>query len=264
MEKLSQTAIQAALEAGNKIMEVYEGGDFEVTQKEDDSPLTQADRRAHQTIVQHLSQTDLPILSEESAVADYSVRRDWKTFWMVDPLDGTKEFIKRNGEFTVNIALISDGIPAAGVVYAPVLASLYFTQEDSAYKIENITSSNQMASREAIKLQPRPKSDEIIIVASKSHMSPETQKLIEHIQAECPQKKVTTVSMGSSLKLCLVAEGKADFYPRYAPTMEWDTAAGHAVCRAAGVPVTIYESSEALMYNQEDLLNPWFEVGSWK
>ncbi|MDF1653918.1 MAG: 3'(2'),5'-bisphosphate nucleotidase CysQ [Coxiellaceae bacterium] len=241
--------------AGKKILEIYGQGDFEQKQKLDGTPLTAADQAAHVFITARLSQLtpDTPILSEESKqTIEYEVRKNWSQYWLVDPLDGTKEFIKRNGEFTVNIALIEDGKSVLGVVYAPVLEALYFADVDQgAYRQIN----NQQPKALPIK---KGGAAVIKVVASKSHCTPETKAFIKEIEKQ--GKPVEIVSKGSSLKLCMVAEGSADIYPRLAPTMEWDTAAAQCVVEQAGKQVLQYETSQPVTYNKKDLLNPWFVV----
>lgn len=257
-------AIKAAIEAGKEILKVYSSADFEVEIKGDKSPLTLADRQSHLKIITHLSETEFPILSEESDNISYEERKQWKTFWLVDPLDGTKEFIKKNGEFTVNIALIKNDTPIFGVIYIPVQKKLFFTTEDTSYKMENIADFQDFSMDKAIPLSPRTGDEkDFVIVASKSHLTSETEAIIEKITAEKPHQNIAIKSVGSSLKLCLVAEGEANFYPRYAPTMEWDIAAGDAICRKAGIAVVQAASKSTVVYNKENLLNPWFEVGSY-
>lgn len=251
--------VKASQEASKKIMEIY-AQDFEVFEKSDASPLTLADQMAHNVIVSYLEQTPFPILSEEGKSMSYDERKPWNEFWLVDPLDGTKEFVKKNGEFTVNIALIRNGVPVLGAVYAPVLNQLYLGGEEiGAYKIaltpeddfseELLNDSNRI---------PGKTPETFTIVASKSHHSPETEAFVNEMREKHGQ--VDFVSMGSSLKLCLVAEGAAHVYPRLAPTMEWDTAAGQAVCLAAGKRVYRHDNNEDLVYNKENLLNPFFVV----
>ncbi|SHM59058.1 3'(2'),5'-bisphosphate nucleotidase CysQ [Gracilibacillus kekensis] len=249
------------LAAGTEIMEVYQQ-DFEVEVKKDDSPLTIADKRAHNVIAEGLNKIDatIPVLSEEGREIPYEERKNWKQFWLVDPLDGTKEFIKKNGEFTVNIALIDEHYPILGVIYAPALDTFYFgVKGKGAYKITNASQVNVGNAEELVnQSNPLPEvneSDVINVVASRSHMSKETEEFIDQLDGE-----VEVVSSGSSLKFCLVAEGKADFYPRYAPTMEWDTGAGQAIVEAVGGKVTRHEDNERFYYNREDLLNGWFLV----
>ncbi len=259
-------AIDAALQAGAEIMEVYTDpkSDFQVERKADNSPLTIADKRAHQAISRLLRQgSPYPLLSEEGKLTPYEQRAAWEELWIVDPLDGTKEFIKRNGEFTVNIAWVRRGVPVAGVIYVPVKQCLYFASEDlGAFKIENITrldgaSLGDLTAR-AVRLPLKEQRDEFVIVASRSHSTPETEAYIERMRQK--HAAVRLCSSGSSLKICLVAEGKADVYPRFAPTMEWDTAAGHAIMRAVGGEIWQAGGEGPLRYNKGDLLNPWFIV----
>lgn len=238
-----------AHQAGAAILEVYHSSEHQVTYKEDASPLTAADLASHRAIVAGLEELEprLPILSEEGADMPFAERRGWRRFWLVDPLDGTKEFLKRNGEFTVNIALIEDGRPVLGVVYAPVLARTYLgLVGKGAWR-----SDGDKAPRSIIATGSS--STELQVVASRSHPSPELEALLAQLGEH------RRLSMGSSLKLCLVADAAADFYPRLGPTMEWDTAAAHAVVRAAGGEVLDLQG-EALRYNKEELRNPYFVV----
>ncbi len=260
-------AIQAALKAGAEIMRVYTdpNADFEIEKKADNSPLTVADRKSHAVIASMLADTPYPVLSEEGKKMPQEERMRWDELWVVDPLDGTKEFIKRNGEFTVNIAYVKNGSPEAGVIYVPVKRQLYFADTEwGAYKAEDIQELKEGTTIDSLiadcRRLPEPgnRHDNFVIVASRSHLTPETQAYIDEMSKK--HEKVETVSSGSSLKLCLVAEGKADAYPRFAPTMEWDTAAGHAIVRAAGGEVYNAGSDKPLQYNKEDLLNPWFIV----
>ena len=255
-----QTAIKASIKAGEAIMYIYEK-DFSVDYKDDASPLTEADQKANSIIMDYLSATDIPVISEEIKQLPYEQRKDWDKCWMVDPLDGTKEFIKKNGEFTVNIALIEDNKPIFGVVYLPAKKILYFGSQDSgSYMLELDNNSIDLDNPEqfAKKLPIGNRPEKFTIVASRSHMSPETEAFIE----ECKEKhgEVELVSKGSSIKLCLVAEGKAHVYPRVAPTMEWDTAAAHAVAKFAGCNVLDFYERGELVYNKENLLNPYFIV----
>lgn len=259
MNNLS-TIITASIEAGKAILEVY-GTDFTVEYKKDTSPLTLADQNAHNIIVSKLRNTGIPVLSEEGKSIPYNERRSWDTMWIVDPLDGTKEFVKRNGEFTVNIALIKNNIPVMGVVYAPVLDVLYVGDDHlGAFRIEQASNvENLMAGLvENNRIPVKTNKGYYGIVASRSHLNKETEDFIEKLKSE--HDKVRIVSKGSSLKLCMIAEGIADIYPRFAPTMEWDTAAGDAVVRASGGKVTNAEANTPLAYNKENLLNPWFIV----
>tara|TARA_Y100000588_G_C14009512_1_gene819310 strand:- start:9 stop:767 length:759 start_codon:yes stop_codon:yes gene_type:complete len=248
IKKYIPLIIDAARDAGIKILEVYNSEDFGVEEKGDHSPLTKADQLAHETIVEKLKETELPILSEEGAKIPYEERKEWEYFWMVDPLDGTKEFIKKNGEFTVNIALIHNQKPILGVVYAPVLDKLYFGGEGiGAFKSENMDPQVEL---KIIKNEKEAKR----IVASRSHLNEETKKYIEQY------KDAETVSMGSSLKFMLIADSEADIYPRFAPTMEWDTAAANAVLRGLNIEVINMDDNMPLRYNKENLLNPNFLV----
>lgn len=263
-DSLLRIATDAAISAGEAIMEVYTSptANWEVERKADNSPLTLADRRSHAVIAPALEATGIPVLSEEGAHLPFEARKEWRRLWVVDPLDGTKEFIKRNGEFTVNIALVEDGVPVLGVIYVPVTRDLYVGSPAGAFKNGQPIHAGAATPFTA--------------VASRSHLSAETQEYIDSLRAEHPD--LTMVSAGSSLKLCLVAEGKADVYPRFAPTMEWDTAAGHAICRAAGCEVYRIDAAgtdgdnglrnqlqntallSPLVYNKPDLHNPWFIV----
>lgn len=259
-------AIEAALRAGGQILSIYNdpSSDFQVERKADNSPLTIADRKAHETIVEILEDTPFPILSEEGKSLPFEMRNGWETLWIVDPLDGTKEFIKRNGEFTVNIALVLKGKPVMGVIYVPVKKVLYFAEDTlGAYKIEGIEDLDHKSLddliSEAVRLPDKSISrTNFVMVASRSHLTPETEIYIDKMRAV--HGDLELVSIGSSLKICLVAEGRADVYPRFAPTMEWDTAAGHAIASAAGMEVYQAETDLPLQYNKQDLLNPWFVV----
>lgn len=245
IKELTRLAKTAALKAGQAIIEVYQSEDFGVERKGDDSPLTKADKAAHLTIVKYLEPSGLPVLSEEGKDIPYEKRKDWDHFWMVDPLDGTKEFIKKNGEFTVNIALIHRRHPIIGVVYAPVLDWLYWGNRLSgAWK--------QESGRQPFRLENQDDREVSTVVASRSHLSAETKAFID----QYPQAEI--ISMGSSLKFMLVAEGRAQIYPRFAPTMEWDTAAAQAVLEAAGGQVLKYPENEPMDYNRKDMLNGWF------
>jgi len=262
MQQQLEQAIEAALAAGLEIMDVYHNHDFQVEQKNDNSPLTIADKRAHETIKKRLENTDIPILSEEGDDIAYAERNLWERFWLVDPLDGTKEFIRRNGEFTVNIALVENHKPVLGVVYAPALEQVYYgSLNDGAFIASHITPETnvEIINDNAEKLPRAYERETLNVVASKSHLNDETKAFISQLEKES-SLPVDTVNTGSSLKLCLVAEGTADIYPRFGPTMEWDTAAGHAVVKAAGKTVLHAETGEELTYNKENLLNPYFIV----
>ena len=272
-------ALLAAKDAGRAILDVY-GQDFDISYKDDHSPLTLADRRSHSIIVSHLSDVSgegLPILSEEGRSISYQERRRWEYFWMADPLDGTKEFIKKNDEFTVNIAQIHQNRPILGVIYVPVKDVLYFASEGlGAYRMDNSdilgSGTNTPGKNDAAGLLEKilagsiklpddkhrfeKKDSQITIVGSRSHATKELEAFIETMRKEYEQ--VEFISAGSSLKLCLVAEGRADIYPRLGPTMEWDTAAGQVIVEQAQGSVLNYEMDEPLRYNKKNLLNPWF------
>jgi 3'(2'), 5'-bisphosphate nucleotidase len=251
-------AIEAAIYGGDEILNVYQH-DFEVEFKEDKSPLTLADRRAHEAISKVLERSGLPILSEEGKNIPFETRKDWKKFWLVDPLDGTKEFVKRNGEFTVNIALIINGNSEMGVIYVPVSKTLYFASGlTGACKAElnesRIYTEDIITNATALPLDHS--TDKLTVVCSRSHMSPETHEYIQVLINKGLEPEY--VSIGSSLKMCLIAEGKAQVYPRFGPTMEWDTAAGHAIVEKSGGTVITADQTGPVTYNKENLLNPWF------
>lgn len=254
METKIENIIAIAEKAGQKILEIYHNDqlDWELDKKADNSPLTIADKEAHQIIEAQLLELypNIPVLSEESAEVPYEVRKNWSLFWMVDPLDGTKEFIKKNGEFTVNIALIENGRPILGVVYVPVEDKMYY-----ASKGEGAFLLNKSQQPLELKTYKKELSDTgLNIVCSRSHMNDETKEYIAQFN------EPELVSKGSSLKFMLVAEGNAQVYPRIAPTMEWDTAASQIIVEEAGGKVMQFKKNEALVYNKENLLNPYFEV----
>ncbi len=261
MEKHLYSAITAALEAGKAILEIYQSGDFDIQVKGDNSPLTKADMASHQKIAAYLEKTNIPILSEEGKAIPFKERKGWKQLWIVDPIDGTKEFIKRNGEFTVNIALIENQKPSIGVIFVPATKDLYFsTREKGSYKLnvdlENYDVTTIISKGNKLPLKRTNKT--FTIVASRSHMSQDTEAYVQEMRMKHGDVKL--ISKGSSLKLCMVAEGQADCYPRFAPTMEWDTAAGQAICEHAGFKVIDWKTKEPMLYNREELLNNWFLV----
>ncbi len=244
-------AQEAALVAGKSIMDVYLDGKFNIQFKSDQSPITLADQAAHQASCEILKKSGLPILSEEGAMVPFTERKNWDIFWLVDPLDGTKEFIKRSGEFTVNIALIEKGIPIYGVIYSPVPKVLYHGGKGiGAFKV----SAGQLPET----LHPALANKIEAVVGSKSHMNTETEAFIHQYFPNLP-----LLGMGSSLKLMLLAEQKAQVYPRFGPTMEWDIAAGHAIVTAIGGVVMSWPDQEPLVYNKENLLNPAFIASSF-
>ena len=261
MKQLLSTAINAALEAGKVILEIYHSGNFDVEMKDDNSPLTRADTASHNVIMSFLTKTNIPVLSEEGKSIAYEERKDWKQIWIVDPIDGTKEFIKRNGEFTVNIALIEDQKPILGVIFVPAKGELYFsTKVMGAFKVTldlELFDVDLLINR-ASKIPFERYDKTFTIVASRSHISPETEDYVQQMKNK--HGAVKLISKGSSLKFCMVAEGLADCYPRFAPTIEWDTAAGQAICEHAGFEVIDYKTKVDMIYNRKELLNSWFLV----
>jgi len=260
IEKL-ELAIKASLLAGKEIIDVYNSDNFEVKIKSDDSPLTLADKKAHNIIIETLKETQLPVLSEEGKSIPFDERKNWDLYWLVDPLDGTKEFIKRNGEFTVNIALIEKGTPILGVIYIPVTKDLYFSDnKNGAFKAINadLDTNIKTLSQFSFKLPFFSETEIYTVVGSRSHMNEETEQFIDKLKSEYGE--VDFMSKGSSLKICMVAEGIANIYPRFAPTMEWDTAAGHAIALGSGCTVTQSDEKTPVVYNKENLLNPWFII----
>ncbi len=248
--------VSLAQKAGDAIMEVY-ARDFSVETKDDKSPLTEADKKSNEVILKSLKEKypAIPFISEENKLTPYSERKEWKTFWLIDPLDGTKEFIKKNGEFTVNIALIENGVPVVGVVYVPAQGKTYYgVKGEGSFKLENRGSKpDTILNKEHYSTKHK-----VIVVGSRSHLDENTMAFVEQLKAD--GKEVEFNSSGSSIKFCLVAEGKADVYPRFAPTMEWDTGAAQAVVLYAGKNVLDRNTGQPLQYNKENLLNPYFIV----
>ena len=256
--------LQIAQLASGQILEVY-NTDFLWEHKEDKSPLTLADKKSHQLICDKLTELhpDIAVLSEEGKDIPYKTRKNWQYFWLIDPLDGTKEFIQRNGEFTINIALIHNNEPVLGIIHVPITGVFYFAKRgEGAYKLERGEEIDRIKSfEELVKISQklplgvnvkRP----VTVVGSRSHMNPETKEYFDNLDKK--YGKIDTISAGSALKFCMLAEGKADIYPRLAPTMEWDTAAGHIIVEEAGGRVITVDNSLPLRYNKESLVNPWF------
>jgi len=282
LEKIDiEVVVSIAKDAGDTIMKIYDR-DFQIDYKDDKSPLTEADTKSNEIICTVLKRMypDIPLLSEENKEVPYEIRKNWEYYWCIDPIDGTKEFIKKNGEFTVNIALIHRDIPVLGVVYVPALGEMYFAKQgEGAYKmlvdghwsmVDGIGNVRKLPLAEE---ENRKAKYEIVVVASKSHLTKETQDFIDTLVITNDQRPATndqrpttkdhrlkTISKGSSLKLLMVAEGSADLYPRLAPTMEWDTAAADAIVRETGKMTYQFGNRMPLLYNKEDLLNPWFVV----
>ncbi|MDX1908189.1 MAG: 3'(2'),5'-bisphosphate nucleotidase CysQ [Bacteroidia bacterium] len=252
-QTLLDTLVQIARTAGEKILEVYaDESSFQVETKDNNSPLTRADRAAHEIIAARLAEItpEIPVLSEEGKDIPYETRATWERFWLVDPLDGTKEFIKRNGEFTVNIALIEGGLVVMGCVHVPVMGLTYYAAAgQGTWKIEGDAAPVQVMASE-FSMQD----SGLRIVCSRSHMTPEVEAYLAQFE------EPVAVSLGSSLKLVMVAEGAADIYPRLGPTMEWDTAAAQILVEEAGGTVINHETGGPLTYNKENLLNPYFIV----
>lgn len=263
MESNLGIAIQAAVEGGAEIMKIYQQDDLGVEYKDDNSPLTLADKNCNDIINRYLIKSDIPIISEENRQLDFDERKNWDMCWIVDPLDGTKEFVKRNGEFTVNIALVKGGKPLLGVIYVPDSKELYIADVSnkmaSKFQLKKHELNIDELDFESHRIKPNTNVGETIrVVGSRSHMNEATETFVKSLATD--YSNVEIVSKGSSLKFCLVAEGRADVYPRFAPTMEWDTAAGQAICEAAGLSVISKETDQSLLYNKENLLNPWFIV----
>lgn len=254
---LLDQVIELSVQAGQAILDVYNAEDgFNTTEKADSSPVTDADHAAHNLLLPALKQIDpdVPVLSEESSLPDYETRAQWNTYWIIDPLDGTKEFIKRNGEFTVNIALIKNNVPVLGVVHVPVLGITYAGAANLGAIRIDAGGETPISTRSLSENNDKP----LTVVASRSHGSEAVENCMENLGKVFSE--IQRQSMGSSLKLCLVAAGEADLYPRLAPTSEWDTAAAQAVVEAAG-GVVLDADLAPLKYNTKaDILNPWFYV----
>ncbi len=250
MEQYLRLAIDAALKAGEAILEVY-SKPFNVDIKADNSPVTDADRKAGDIITTLLEKTGIPVLSEEGKQIPYEERKDWKQLWIVDPLDGTKEFVKKNGEFTVNIALIENNSPVLGVIHSPVKNILYYGMNGSG-------SFRMIPGSDTVKLPLNYSGRKFTVVSSRSHSNPQTLEYLEKMRNE--KGEIDVITGGSSVKFCLVAEGSADIYPRFGPTMEWDTAAGQAIVESVGKGVYDVSTMRSLLYNKANLRNNNFIV----
>lgn len=262
--ELLKLSVNAALKAGEEILRIY-NTDFDVETKSDNTPVTIADRASGNCISAILAKSGFPVISEEEDVLDYSIRKNWDKVWIVDPLDGTKEYIKRNGEFAVNIALVENGSPVIGVIYVPVSKEIYFAGVGlGSFKIiqhdliSELTKKNiadhLLEFGKKLPLQKPPKS--YTVVASRSHLSREVNDRIKHLSAL--YGTVDIISVGSSIKQCWVAEGKAHEYPRFGTTMEWDTAAGQCILEMAGSQLVDYETGLPMIYNKENMKNNYF------
>lgn len=263
---LTEKAVYASIKAGHEILKIYNDKtiDFKVEKKADNSPLTIADKAAHNIISQILKDSNLPILSEEGREINFDERKNWKHFWLIDPLDGTKEFIKKNGEFTVNIALINHNTPVLGVIFAPVLNALYFTMGNYSYKYQPPVHEDTKKFdfnnifNNSTKIESSPKNQKYTIIATRSHKTKELEDFVSDLKEK--HGDIDLISAGSSLKFCKIAEGSAHIYPRLGPTMEWDTGAGHVICEKAGCIIKKYDSDDNLIYNKANLRNPNFIV----
>ncbi len=254
-EKIDIERILAIAEkAGKATLDIY-NRDFNIEEKDDRSPLTEADKKSNEIIIEGLIQhySDIPYISEEMKQTAYEERQEWNHFWLIDPLDGTKEFIKKNGEFTINIALVENQTPVLGVIYVPVKDIFYYAQKGmGSFKMENGSKAQPISATTEIN------KDKLVVVGSRSHGGDTLNVYLEKKREEYGE--VELISSGSSLKFCLVAEGRADIYPRTGPTYEWDTAAGHSIVLESGKSVYDFESGKPLLYNKENLLNGWFIV----
>lgn len=259
IKELLNEAINCSLEAGVEIMNIYNSNDFEISNKADNTPITEADLKANSIITNALSSTNIPILSEEGKHAPFTERKQWSKLWIIDPIDGTKEFINRNGEFTVNIALVENGNPILGVIYAPAINTIYFAaQTIGSFKFDKLSGNETVSTilKNSTSLPCYSPPQNFTVVASRSHPSPETDLFIKALEQK--HGKIETKNVGSSLKLCMIAEGSAHIYPRFVPTMEWDIAAGHAICLFANSNVIDYKTNKPMIYNRENLRNNWF------
>ena len=256
LTKNLKLAIEASLQAGKKIIEIYNSDDFNLEYKLDDSPLTIADTASNKIIENILEASNIPILSEEGNILDFNNRKNLKQLWIVDPLDGTKEFIKKNDEFTVNIALIENSKPVIGVIYAPALNVLYFSERKLGSYKTLITALDEFDNSKAFRLPLVENSNEYKVLTSRSHLDDNTLDYIDNLKVN--NLKVVSVPMGSSLKFCLLAEGLADCYPRFSPCMEWDTAAGQVICEQVGFKVVDLKTMKPIVYNRENLINNYF------
>ena len=265
LNEILESVIKSSFSAGDEILDVY-NTDFKVEYKGDKSPLTEADQRSNDKIIQSLSEYSMPFLTEETVAENFELRRLWDRLWIIDPLDGTKEFVKRNGEFTVNIALVENGAPILGVIYSPVFKDLYFAANGiGSFKVERhdvldfLNSGSidvQILFKKSKRLPLVNSRERYTVVASRSHLSSETYHHLEKLKKL--KGEIDLINTGSSIKICLVAEGRADEYPRFGPTMEWDTAAGQAILEMAGGKLIQQDNRQPLRYNREVLTNPSF------
>jgi 3'(2'), 5'-bisphosphate nucleotidase len=257
--KKKEDIFEIIVRAGNEIIKIYQSNDFQVEMKSDKTPLTIADKNSNHVIVDGLKKLfpKIPILSEESKKTPFQTRKEWEYLWIVDPLDGTKEFIKKNGEFSINLALVKDGIAIFGILYLPVKDILYYAAKDyGAYKKDNSGRYTSLLHNKKCEEYEQIADSPKRIIISRSHYTEETQLFVEGIKKQF--SKVQLISVGSAMKITYLAEGKADIYPRLAPTMEWDIAAGQIVLEESGGEILDFYEKTPLIYNKENLRNPWF------
>ena len=256
---LLHKAIEAAISGGKEIMNIYSQDDFGVQYKKDHSPVTIADKLSSKKIVSILKETKIPVLSEEENIPNYIKRKTWDRLWIVDPLDGTKEFIKKNGEFCINIGLVENKKPILGVLYIPVTKELFYgSAAIGSFKIDNVLEYSVDILKHVIKLPHHDNENKIVVTASRSHTDKESIEFFNNLKKE--KNEVEFLEVGSAIKFCRVAEGLVDLYPRFNPCMEWDTAAGHALVQGIGKDVISTETNKPLIYNKEDLYSPFFIV----
>jgi 3'(2'), 5'-bisphosphate nucleotidase len=257
--KKREDIFEIIVRAGNEIIKVYQSNDFQVEMKSDKTPLTIADKNSNHVIVDGLKKIfpKIPILSEESKKTPFQTRKEWEYLWIIDPLDGTKEFIKKNGEFSINLALVKDGIPIFGILYLPVKDTLYYAAKGyGAYKKDNSGRFKRLFNSDEDKEYEQIADSQKRIIISRSHYTEETQQFVKEIEKQF--SKVQLISVGSAMKIAYLAEGKADIYPRLAPTMEWDIASGQIILEESGGKILDFYKKTPLIYNKEDLRNPWF------
>jgi 3'(2'), 5'-bisphosphate nucleotidase len=254
---LLKKAIEASILGGQEILNIYKKEDFNIEYKDDNSPVTIADKLASKKITKTLKDTLIPILSEEEEIAPYTKRKLWNKLWIIDPLDGTKEFIKKNGEFCVNIAYTENNTPVFGVIYIPTTKELFYGGKlIGAFKIDNITEYKSISIIKPTILPTHKNKNKIVVTGSRSHGDEKTTAFYNEIKSN--NKNVDFLKVGSAIKFCRVAEGKVDYYPRFHPCMEWDTAAGHAIVQGIGKEIYNANTNTPLVYNKESLFSPHF------
>lgn len=261
MEKLINIAIKAAIAGGDEILKIYQLDDFGVEIKHDNSPVTLADKASSKAINSYLNQTNIPVLSEEDEHTAFPIRKHWNKLWVVDPLDGTKEFIKKNDEFAVNIALVEDKKPVFGIIYIPTTEELFVGGKTiGAFKfLKKEVELPNFNFKNSTQLPTQVNKNKYIVTGSRSHNSTETEDFVKDLKAD--HKNIEYVKVGSSIKFCRLAEGKIDLYPRFQLCMEWDTASGHAILQGIGKEVVTIADKTPLVYNKESLYSPFFIAG---